>query len=217
MGTIKDFIVDWDKFDASSDINTRISGVTKEHIEVEVELWENQLGLLDPMNYKDIQKELNTWDISIPKKHQLNIDVLSATYAKLIGYKHRITQLMTQAKAWDNTCESAIDYLTDFSQGAFSGTAADKKSNAAHITKPFVHLRNQTSILLNYLDKNHSSILFCAQQLDLLLKERQSQAKLNHKLGHLGEENLSKIESENEIEKDENGDIYQTVSKSTKR
>lgn len=191
MGKFIESIIDWDKFDASSQISKRMDGVTKEHIEAEVDLWEQQLSLLTPLNFQAIKEEINDWDIGIPVSASINMQSLASIYAKLVAYKHRISYLIAEAKAWDNTCESAIDYIKDLAQGAYSGTAADKKSNAMHIVQPFVHLLAQTSRVLNYLEKIHSSVMFCAQQLDLLLKERQSQAKLNYKFGLTGEEGLT--------------------------
>lgn len=213
MKTIIDSIIDWDKFDASSQISERMRGVTKEHIEIEVDLWERQLAILSPLNFDKIKKEIDAWDIGIPRS-SFDFNVLSITYASLVGYKHRISQLMSEAKTWDNTCESAIDYILDLSQGAFTGTAAEKKANASHIVQPFVHLKNQTNRVLNYLDKIHSSIMFCAQQLDLLLKERQSQAKLNYKFSAVGEEQLSQINNKPESIED-GDDIFAQVQSTT--
>lgn len=210
MKEIIESIVDWNKFDASSQLSQRMGGVTKENIESEVDLWEQQLSLLPTLNYEQIKKEIDGWDIGIPIGNSLNFFNLSSTYASLVGYKHRISQLISDAKAWDSTCESAIDYIMDLSQGAFTGTAVEKKANASHIVQPFVHLKNQTGRLLNYLDKMHSSIMFCAQQLDLLLKERQSQAKLNYKFSHSGEEQLAISSSAGEIIEDED-DIFSEV------
>lgn len=208
-------IIDWDKFDASSQISRRINGVTKEHIEVEVKLWEKQLSLLDPLNYDQIMKEIDAWDISVPSTHALTQENIAATYAKLVSYKVRVSKLWADAKAWREVCETAVKYIEELSQGAFTGTAVEKKANASHIVQPFVHLRVQTSRIENYLDKIHSSITFCAQQLDLLLKERQSRAKLNFRLGMEGEQILTETSQEELVE--ENGEVWKPVRKNYKR
>jgi hypothetical protein len=208
-------IIDWDKFDASSQISRRINGVTKEHIVVEVKLWEKQLSLLDPLNYDQIMKEIDAWDISVPSTHALTQENIAATYAKLVSYKVRVSKLWADAKAWREVCETAVKYIEELSQGAFTGTAVEKKANASHVVQPFVHLRVQTSRIENYLDKIHSSITFCAQQLDLLLKERQSRAKLNFKLGMEGEQILTETSQEELVE--ENGEVWKPVRKNYKR
>lgn len=207
-------IIDWEKFDASSQISQRINGVTKEHIEMEVRLWEKQLSLLDPLEYKKVMKEIDAWDISVPSTHALTQENIASTYARLVAYKVRVSKLWADARAWREVCESAVKFLEELAQGAFTGTAAEKKANASHVVQPFVHLKVQTSRLENYLDKIHSSITFCAQQLDLLLKERQSRAKLNHRLGMEGEQILSESSSA-EIEED--GENWTPIRKSYKR
>jgi hypothetical protein len=207
-------IIDWEKFDASSQISRRINGVTKEHIEMEVRLWEKQLSLLDPLECKKVMKEIDAWDISVPSTHALTQENIASTYARLVAYKVRVSKLWADARAWREVCESAVKFIEELAQGAFTGTAAEKKANASHVVQPFVHLKVQTSRLENYLDKIHSSITFCAQQLDLLLKERQSRAKLNHRLGMEGEQILSESSS-TEIEED--GENWTPIRKSYKR
>lgn len=180
-------LIDWEKFDASSQVSRRINGVTKEHIEIEVKLWEQQLSLLNPLNHDKVMKEIDEWDISVPANHALTQENIASTYARLVSYKVRISKLWADARSWREMCEHAAKYLEEIAQGAFTGTGVEKKANAAHVVQPFVHLKVQTSRLENYLEKIHSSITFCALQLDLLLKERQSRAKLNHRLGMEGE------------------------------
>lgn len=210
-------IVDWDKFDAKKGLPERINGVSREMLEDEVELWNKQLSLLDPLDYKKVKEEIESWEIGIPHRNLLNFDNIATTYTRLISYKYRISYLLAVAKAWDDTCKSAIDFIGDLAPGAYPGVAAVKKANASAIMQPFVHLRNKTSSLLNYLDKMHSSIVFCAAQLDLLLKERQSQAKVNHKLGHTGELRLNDAPDEKTEESDgtyiDGDEIYEPVKK----
>jgi hypothetical protein len=189
MDNFIDSIIDWSKFDAVTNVSLRTGGVTKELIEEEVKLWQKQIELLEPLDYKKIKEEVGSWDISIPNLS--NFDTISATYSLLVSYKVRISQLLADVKCWTETCDSAIKFIEDLAPGAYTGTAPDKKSNAKHIVQPFVHLKSSAYRLENYLDKMHSSILFCAQQLDLLIKEKQSRAKLNLKLSHEGEEFLA--------------------------
>ena len=187
MSEFLDNIIDWSKFDASYKISERMGGVSKHLLEAEINLWEQQLSILEPLDYKKIRKEIDLWKIEIPKRESLNFDNIAETYSDLVSYKHRISQLIAEAKVWDDTCKSAIDYITDLAPGAFTGTGPDKKSNSVYMAQPFIHLKVQTSRILNFLSQYNSSIEFAAKQLDLLLKERQSQAKLNHKFAHSGE------------------------------
>ena len=218
MANLTDSIIDWGKFDASSDISRRLSGVTKENLEAE--LWEQQLKLLEPLDYNAIRAEIYLWKIEIPASNQLYFDNIAMTYSRLTSYKLRVSYLLADAKAWRDTCESAIKYIEDLAPGAFSGTGADKKSNSMHVIQPFVHLKNQTARLENYLEKINSAIGFCSQQLDLLLKERQSQAKQNNRLAHEGEERFShssfnQIEEETIEEIVEDGDeTFQLINSS---
>ena len=187
MNDFLDNIIDWSKFDASYKISERMSGVSKKLLESEVELWEKHLALFEPLDYKNIRKEIDSWKIEIPKKDALNFNNIAETYSTLVSCKHRISQLIAEAKVWDDTCKEAISYLSDLAPGAFTGTGPDKKSNSTYITQPFVHLKVQTSRILSFLTQYNSSIEFAAKQLDLMLKERQSQAKLNHKFAHTGD------------------------------
>jgi hypothetical protein len=206
-------LIDWEKFDASSQISRRTNGVTKEHIELEVKLWEQQLSLLNPLDYDKVMKEIDGWDISVPSTHALTQENIAATYARLVAYKLRISKLWSDARAWRETCETAAKYIEEISQGAFTGTGVEKKANAAHVVQPFIHLKVQTSRLENYLEKIHSSITFCAQQLDLLLKERQSRAKLNHRLGMEGEYSTPEP---SEVQ-DDDGEGWQPIQKNRRR
>ena len=206
MDNSNNFLENWSEFDATSNLNQRINGVTKDLILDEVKLWEEQLKMLRPVDYQSIKTEIDEWIIEIPRKN-LNYDNISMTYARLVSYKHRTSQLMALVKSWDDTCEAAIDFLKDLCHSAFTGTAADKKSNATYVIQPFVHLKNQTARVLNYLDKMDRSVVFCSQQLDLLLKERQSQSKLNYKLGHSGENSLTESAMPKEVI-EEDGDVF---------
>ena len=212
MSVFIESIIDWDKFDASSNVSQRISGVTKEAIEVEVEIWNKQLKFLSPLNIQEIKEEINEWDISIPSS--LDFENIAASYSRLVNYKTRISKLLADAKAWRDTCETAINYLEDLAPGAFTGTGPDKKANAAHIIQPFVHLKVEASRLENYLDKIHSSIVFCSVQLDLMIKERQSRAKFNHRLAHEGEAGLI---SESNPEEDIDEEGFREIKKSPNR
>lgn len=208
MSDFIESIIDWEKFDATVDLSIRTKTVTKELIEQEVELWQKHLTLLNPLDVKKVKSEVNSWDISAPNVH--NFDEVAATYSKLMSYKIRISQLLSDVNDWTNTCDDAIKHLEDLAPGAYSGTAADKKSSAKNIVLPFVHLRNKTYSLQNFLDKMHSSILFCAQQLDYLIKEKQSRAKMNLKLSHEGDLTLA-----NQVTETEDGQIFR-YSKSKK-
>jgi len=143
-------IIDWEKFDASSQISQRINGVTKEHIEMEVRLWEKQLSLLDPLEYKKVMKEIDAWDISVPSTHALTQENIASTYARLVAYKVRVSKLWADARAWREVCESAVKFIEELAQGAFTGTAAEKKANASHVVQPFVHLKVQLSSLIYF-------------------------------------------------------------------
>jgi len=209
MSEFIDTIVDWKKFDASSGISQRISGVTKEALEIEVEIWNRQLKFLTPLDINSIKSEINDWDISVPIS--LDFESIAASYSRLVNYKTRISKLLADARAWRDTCESAIEYLEDLAPGAFTGTGPDKKSNAAHVIQPFVHLKVQSFRLENYLDKMHGSIMFCAQQLDLLIKEKQSRAKFDYKLSHQGEGVISNVVSTPEIH-EEGDDVFVEIS-----
>lgn len=189
MNEFIESLIDWDKFDATSDVDKRVNNITEENLKLEVELWEKQLKMLAPLDYQKIKSEISGWDISIPSS--LDFDSIAGTYARLVMYKNRISTLWADAKMWRETCEEAIDYLEDLSPGAFPGTGADKKSRATYVVKPFVHLKSQTQRLENYLEKMHGCVMFCATQLDLLIKEKQSKAKLNHRLAHEGEAHMS--------------------------
>ena len=206
-----DKFIDWDKFEASSDASKRMQGVNKDILSQEVELWEKQLKILEPLDYNSISKEINSWDISIPDI--TNFENIAVAYSKLVNYKLRVSILLSNAKAWRDTAADACKYIEELAQGAFTGTGADKKSNALHVIQPFIHLKVQASRIENYLDKIHSSILFCATQLDLLIKEKQSRAKLNSKLGLEGEYLMSQSSDTKYIEEDENGELWTTVSK----
>ena len=199
-------IIDWKKFDAVSNIDQRLGGVSQESIKIEVGLWQKQIELLTPLDYKLIKKEINAWEIEIPQS--LSYYDIASTYSRLVAYKLRVGDLLAESKSWTETCETAIKFLSEYSQSAFSGTGADKKSNANSVVQPFVHLKVQAERLENYLTQMHQSIIFCADQLDLLLKERQSRAKVNMKLGHDGE---SEFLDSKEEETDEEG--WTTITK----
>lgn len=212
MSIIEQFI-DWDKFDAASNMSKRLNGVTAETIEAEVELWQAQIELLEPLDYQAIVSEIKDWDISIPPVHALIFENIAATYARLVAYKLRCSILLAQAKTWRETCDSACKFLEELSPGAFSGTGVVKASHAMNVIQPFVHLRSSCARVENYLEKIHHSIIFAATQLDLLIKEKQSQAKFNSKLAREGEH---VIMNENLSNEDENGDVWIPISKRNK-
>ncbi len=216
--SIENFI-DWDYFEATSNASKRINGVTKEAVLQEVELWEKQIQILESLDYKKICQEIDTWQIEVPSVASLTFENIAATYSRLVSYKLRISYWLSIAKTWRDTADTACKYLEDLAPGAYTGTAVDKKANAMYIIQPFVHLRVQASRIENYLDKMHSVILFCATQLDLLIKEKQSQAKLNLKLANEGEyysaQNLNTLEVSQVSE--ENGEQWMTFGKKSNK
>ena len=121
---------------------------------------------------------------------------------------------MAISKARKETCENAIKYLEDLAPGAFPGTGDVKKAQAAMVKQPFVHLKNQVSRADNFITQIHNSVIFCANQIDLVIKERQSRAKFNYKLGHSGEELFSSQGREEEVNIEEDGEIFQPVKTS---
>lgn len=213
-----DKFLDWEKFDATSQISKRINGVTKEAVIDEVTIWEKTIKTMIPLDYQEIHKEISSWDISVPSAHALTYENIAATYARLVSYKLRVSNLLSAAKAWRDTAETGMKYVEELAQGAFTGTAVEKKANAAYVVQPFVHLKVHASRLENYLEKIHSSIMFCAQQIDLLIKEKQSIAKLNFKLGQEGELVISNQTSYNEEEEviEEDGEIWTPIQKSNR-
>jgi len=207
--------IDWDKFDATSQISNRINGVTKEAVIDEVKIWEQSIKNMIPLDHKAIHAEIAAWDISVPHVNSLTYENIATTYAKLVSYKLRVSVLIAQAKAWRDTAETAMKYIEELAQGAFTGTSVEKKANAALVVQPFVHLKVQTSRLENYLEKIHSTIIFCAQQIDLLIKEKQSRAKLNFKLGQDGEQFITDQPSfeEDDAIIEENGEVWTPIGK----
>lgn len=207
-------MIDWEKFDASSGITERLNGVSKSTIEQEVILWEKQLGFLTPLDYKAIRSDIDKWDISVPSGDSLTFENIASTYARLVSYKLNISKYWADARAWRETCETACKFLEELAPGAFTGTGPDKKAHAMHVIQPFVHLKVEASRLENYLDKIHSSIVFCSVQLDLMIKERQSRAKFNHRLAHEGEAGLI---SESNPEEDIDEEGFREIKKSPNR
>lgn len=213
-------LIDWDKFDATHNFSDRINGVTKEVIEVETEIWNKQIELLSPLDYDAIRKEIYQWDFTVPDVDSVSFDVIASLYSRLINYKIRIAFLLSEAKTWEETCESACKYLTELSQGAFPGTGPVKKSNALHVIQPFIHLLSSVSRVSNFLFEINSAISFSASQINSLLIERQSRAKLNHKLAHdYDMENIENDKNNHEIDKnkvievDEDGYEFYKISK----
>ena len=209
MSEFLESIIDWEKFDASSKISQRLNGVSKESVELEVQIWEKQLKLLPKLNYQEINDEVGEWQIEMPSS--LTFENIAITYTRLVNYKTRVSKLLADAKAWRETAESAAKYLEDLAQGAFTGTGVDKKANALFVAQPFVHLKIQASRLENYLNQVHGSIMFCASQLDLLIKEKQSRAKLNLKLSHQGEGLIADMQDNSSEILEENGEIFYQI------
>ena len=161
-------MIDWGKFDASSKISQRMGEVTHENLIQEVKIWEVQLSALNPLNEKQIKAEINEWKIEIP--NQLSFENIAMAYSRMVSYKVRLAHLLTESKAWKETCEDAIKTIEDLAPGAFKGTGVDKKANSMQVASPFIHLKTQTSRLENYLVQIHAAVIFCANQLDLLIK-----------------------------------------------
>lgn len=200
---------DWSKFDANYEIYERTGGVTKEHIEMEVDLFDKQLKLLKPLNYNEIFSEIQSWDLSLPKV--FNSNELSKVYSRNAQYKLRVSYLLAQAKDWCEICETACKYLEELSLGAFTGTANDKKSSSKLIIKPFVHLKLHTSRIENLLKEINNCITFNTDRINAIVIQKQSEAKLNYKLIQDGEYISNSVYEDDSVEDDE--DIFLPVPK----
>lgn len=196
-------LIDWDKFEASSDLSNKLGGMTPEHLEKEIEIFESLFKLLEPIDFKKVKKEIADWKIEIPNRHSLTFENIAKSYSDLSNYRYRISQLVAEATAWDRTCKDAVDTIKKIALPVFTaGTDKVKEANAALIAAPFVHLKTQTEKVYNYLIQIQASIDTNLKSLDLILKERQSQSKLNHRLGHIGEGVYSETNDFEDVDED---------------
>jgi len=177
---------DFNKDSFSADIVNRLKGITEEGFAREVELWQNEINELPLFNEKKIREELADWDLSIPVKEDFNFDNLLLAYHRQVEYRTRITQIYSIVYAHNELLNNAYKSLKEMAVRLTPGPKHDKDAIATFTVQPFLVASTIAKRCMTFLESVQKNIEFSATQLDRLMRERQSLARINQQYNSEG-------------------------------
>lgn len=160
-------------------IAEKVSGVTLKGFTKEVKLWQDSLNSLPQYDEIEIRKEIATWNISIPKKDDFDWENYSLFYALQVNYRNRLTEILNVVYAHNEMLMQAHKNLKEISANLAKGTAVDKSAIASYTVHPFQVASSHTKRLLTYLEHVLKNIDFAAQQMERMMRDKQTLSRIN--------------------------------------
>lgn len=167
----------------------------------EVKVWQNFLISLPELRANEIREEMYEWNLSIPSKNNFDFNDLVSTYYDLTNYKNRLSYFISDTMSVYETAIEAHKSLKDIAMKLFNGKQSDQKAEATFVTQPFLMTALRAKTLLNFLTEYKSAIDFAANNLNRLMIERQSQAKMNYRAASEGASIYAAKDEEDNITK----------------
>jgi len=168
-------------------ITQRAKGVTEEGFTQEVQLYQDALNMLPQYNEYEIRKEISYWEFNIPDKNDFDISSHAASYSMQIQYKTRLSEIYSVVFAHYEFLSSAQKNLKEMAVKIASGSNKHDKDGIASFTvSPFSIAASHAKRLLSYLDSVTKNIDFAASQMDRLMREHQSLARINQNFHNEG-------------------------------
>lgn len=181
---------DWNNYDFYDDFLHSSKDLTPEAIAKRVAVWGSTIKNLPYYNDTEIRNEIFSWDLSIPSKDDFDYDNYSIYYARLIQYRHRLTEIMSIVNLNYEMLNQAYKNIKDMSMKLTTGTANDKEAFAAANVYLIAKSLGFAKALYDTLQNMFRSIDFSSYQMDKLHKEHQSLARINNNLNNEGMSNM---------------------------
>lgn len=172
--------VDLDDMDFVKVIRQRRNkGIIKDSFDEDVTMWQEEIiPSLPPLDAAAIRKEVESWDLSIPRE-EYDLNILQGVYSSLTAHHYRVVELLNIANAHYKTFSKAYKSLKTIAMAMYSGTAKDKEAYAENEVLIFLKYLNRSEIVYDYLYDVNESISFAATNMSRILREREAQAKFN--------------------------------------
>jgi hypothetical protein len=179
-------ITPWTDPDFAKKIAERIKGVTEESFAEEVEIWQFAIASLPVYNEFEIRREIATWDISIPNKHDFDFEAHAAMYALQVQYRTRLSEIIAIVYAHYEMIFQAHKNLREIAMKLTNGTKPDKDAVATFTVSPFSVALSHAKRLLSYTEAVLKNIDFAATQMDRLMREHQALSRINQNFNNEG-------------------------------
>lgn len=165
--------------DFAKKITERLKGITIESFEKEVGLWQQAISSLPNYDEVEIRKEISQWNIGIPRKDDFDFETYSIFYSLQVNYRNRIAEITNVVFAHNEMLTQAQKNLKEIAARLATGTAVDKTAIASYTVNQFSIALSHSKRLLTYLENVTKNIDFAAQQMERMLREKQTLARIN--------------------------------------
>jgi hypothetical protein len=179
--------IDWSSPDFTQEIVNRTKGVTEEGFAKEVELWRQSIESLPAYDEIEIRKELRSWHIGIPSKDDFDFQTYALHYSLQIQYRNRLTEIHSVVYAHYEMISQGQKTLKEMAVKLAAGNNKyDKDAVSAYTVHQFTVAMTHAKKLLIYLEAMLKNIDFAATQMDRMLREHQTLAKINQNFNNEG-------------------------------
>jgi hypothetical protein len=173
-------VIDWKKVDFRRRVTARIkTGPTVKSFEAELVEWQSLLHSLPSFDENEFMDEISNWDLNIPSKEDFTFDPLLETYARLVAYRTRLTFLYDLIYRHYEALSEAQKSLKSVAIKLATGAKHDKEAYATHAVLPFTQGLAKINRLKAVTEQVFKNIEFAAAQMERLMRERQSLARIN--------------------------------------
>lgn len=207
------------KLNLSSQINQRKSGITNDSFELDVMMFEHQLGMCDWPDENEIYQEVGNWDFTTPTKECFDRNEIVKAYAKLNAYRVRLGELVGIVGRYHKIASTAQKSLKETAHALYTGTASERNAHAGYRVRPFEIEAIYAEGLLLYLTETTRALDSMFMNLSANLKHIDNLVRVNHGYEDegisLNYQSMSSIDSSLEKDKDhsETDDFYEQENK----
>lgn len=181
-----------EEYDFIGDTKKRLTGISKETFEDEVQAWTDGFKLLPHYNRLSYQEELSEMELSVQSDTNFSFEELSILYSTQVAYRNRLTSMKNIVNAHYEIYNQAYKSLDKQAFKLFSksgGSVDDRRADAAHVVAPFLRLVSQAKIMLDQIEEKIATVEFASFQLSRLLREREALSKINTSYDREGQHN----------------------------
>jgi hypothetical protein len=169
----------WDITDLDYEISERFKGPTMDSYRRDYQDYVRAIKSLPAYDPIAIREEIANWDLSVPSSDEFHYDVIKETYSRMVAYRNRLTYLHDLVNPHYELINDAVKNLKALAFKLTTGTLRDKESTATNLVLPLAKALPEIVRLKTNLEAVSRNIEFATLQMDRLMKERQSLAKIN--------------------------------------
>lgn len=177
----------------AEDLISRSKQYDEDKFKIDLDNLLNTYNQLKPINPDDVRQEIDSWDLSVPKDTNTDLEEISGAYTRFVEYNIRINKLLDDVNIHNQLLIFIIKTGKELAYQYIEGkTKADKESVATSILLPISSLQNTVNSLYDFISNTNKSIEFASSQLARILREREALGKINNENYRQGSNAINK-------------------------